>query len=229
MVKEHINLDNNNKHLILFSRKGKQHDTKELVDNLLSLINLINSINENRKNNETEHLNNTIRNNPSGIIGKYVSHTWSDQTWRGKVISFNDSEFEITYWDSTMPENTGEVYCLKLAEILEDVDDGTFSFNGVWYGVSGRFKVDIHVAVFTSALLMATCVVVYGVTRGHLDQIPVNVNPTSLSSRVSLIVIISAMSCIPAVECTHYNVRLVDNPIRFNLDFGRCYLLSATL
>ncbi|VDI46901.1 Hypothetical predicted protein [Mytilus galloprovincialis] len=40
------------------------------------------------------------------------------------------SRKKITYWDSTMPENTGEVYCLKLAEILEDVDDGTFSFNG---------------------------------------------------------------------------------------------------
>lgn len=38
--------------------------------------------------------------------------------------------FQITYWDSTMPENTGEVYCLRLAEKLEDVDDGTFSFNG---------------------------------------------------------------------------------------------------
>ncbi|CAC5364945.1 unnamed protein product [Mytilus coruscus] len=127
MVKEHINLSHNNKHLIQFSKKGRQHDTKDLVDNLVSLINLMN---ENGKHKETEDLINTIRNQPSGILGKYVSHTWSDQTWRGKVHSFNGREFEISYWDSILSENKGEVYCLELSEILEDIDDGTFSFDG---------------------------------------------------------------------------------------------------
>ncbi|CAC5384608.1 unnamed protein product [Mytilus coruscus] len=107
MVKEHINLGHNNKHLTQFSKKGKEHDTKDLVDNLVCLINLMND-SENGKNKETEALIMTIRNQPSGIVGKCVSHTWSDQTRRGKVLSFNDREFEIRYWDSILPENTGE-------------------------------------------------------------------------------------------------------------------------
>lgn len=36
--------------------------------------------------------------------------------------------FQISYWDST--ELEGEVYCLTVEEVIEDINEGTLIFDG---------------------------------------------------------------------------------------------------
>ena len=66
-----------------------------MILNLLQLITLSNNNNEHELQTELQDLAIKLYDEPSTIVGKYISHAWSDKTWEGKVISFSDGEYQV--------------------------------------------------------------------------------------------------------------------------------------
>ena len=79
MAKEHATITATNRNLTQFSKKGKHLDIPNLIQNLLQLITLSNN-NERELQMELQELTIKLYDEPSTIVGNYISHVWSDMT-----------------------------------------------------------------------------------------------------------------------------------------------------
>ena len=80
MAKEHVTITATNRNLTQFSKKGKHLDIRNLIQNLLQLITLSKNNNERELQMELQELTIKLYDEPSTIVGKYISHAWSDMT-----------------------------------------------------------------------------------------------------------------------------------------------------
>ena len=80
MAKEHVTITATNRNLTQFSKKGKHLDIPNLIQNLLQLITLSKNNNERELQMELQELTIKLYDEPSTIVGKYISHAWSDMT-----------------------------------------------------------------------------------------------------------------------------------------------------
>ncbi|CAC5374595.1 unnamed protein product [Mytilus coruscus] len=134
MIKELVTVNCEQKHLFLYSCKGKPYSELKLVENLVQLLD-IKKHQSSQNSSENDFYLAKLSKERELLIGYQILHVWHDDekqmdcNWLGKILTYDSGTFKIEYWNKDiLTSSSKECYDMQIGEIVTDYKNGSLQF-----------------------------------------------------------------------------------------------------